>query len=116
MYKKNFDYHVLKIDTIITPSSQVGLVVKNQPVSAGDIKRCRFNPWVGKIPWRRAWQPTPVFWPGEFHGQRSLACFRPWGHKESNMTEATEHTYFRFGDETLYQSHVQKYEYKDPAP
>ena len=37
-------------------------------------KRCRFNPWVGKIPWREAWQPTPVFLPGEFlwHGQRNL--------------------------------------------
>ena len=34
-------------------------------------KRCRFNPWVGKIPWRRAWQPTPVFLPGEPHGQRT---------------------------------------------
>ena len=38
-------------------------------------KRCRFVPWVGKIPWRRAWKPTPVFLPGESHGQRSLtAC------------------------------------------
>jgi len=36
-------------------------------------KRHRFNPWVGKIPWRRAWQATPVFLPGESHGQRSLA-------------------------------------------
>ena len=36
-------------------------------------KRCGFNPWVGKIPWRRAWQPTPVFLPGESHGLRSLA-------------------------------------------
>ena len=36
-------------------------------------KRHRFNPWVGKIPWRRAWQPMPVFLPGESHGQRSLA-------------------------------------------
>ena len=35
-------------------------------------KRCRFDPWVGKIPWRRAWQPTPVFLPGESHGQSSL--------------------------------------------
>ena len=41
------------------------LVVKNPPPSAEDIQRCRFNPWVGKIPWRRAWQPTPVFFPGE---------------------------------------------------
>ena len=39
------------------------------------------------IPWRRAWQPTPVFLPGEFHGQRSLAGYSPWGHKENDMTE-----------------------------
>ena len=47
-------------------------------------KRCRFNPWVGKIHWRRAWQPTPVFLPGESHGQRSLEGYSPWGHKESD--------------------------------
>ena len=52
-------------------------------------KRHRFDPWVGKIPWRRAWQPTPVFLPGESHGQRSLAGYSPWGHKESDTTEAT---------------------------
>ena len=46
-----------------------------------------FNPWVGKIPWRREQLPSPVFWPGEFHGQRSLASFSPWGPKESNITE-----------------------------
>jgi len=40
-------------------------------------KRHRFNSWVGKIPWRRAQQPTPVFLPGEFHGQRSLAGYDP---------------------------------------
>ena len=40
-------------------------------------KRHEFNPWVGKIPWRRAWQPTPVFLPGESHGQRSLAGYSP---------------------------------------
>ena len=40
-------------------------------------KRCGFHPWVGKIPWRRAWQPTPVFLPGESHGQRSLEGSRP---------------------------------------
>ena len=38
-------------------------------------KRCRFDPWVGKIHWRRKWQPTPVFLPGESHGQRSLAGY-----------------------------------------
>ena len=41
-------------------------LVKNPPANAGDTRRPRFNPWVGKIPWRR--EPTPVFWPGEFHG------------------------------------------------
>ena len=43
--------------------------------------------WVGKIPWRRKWQPTPVFPPGEFYGQRSLVGYSPWGPKESDMTE-----------------------------
>jgi len=44
-------------------------------------------PGLGKSPWRRAWQPTPVFLPGEFHGQRSLAGYSPWGRKELDMTE-----------------------------
>ena len=48
-----------------------------------------FDPWVGKIPRRRAWQPTPVFLPGESHGQRSLGGYSPWGHKDSGMTEVT---------------------------
>ena len=46
-----------------------------------------FNPWVRKIPWRREWPPTPVFLPDEFHGQRSLAVYSPWDHKESDTTE-----------------------------
>ena len=45
-----------------------------------------FNPEVRKIPWRREWQPTPIFLPGEFHGQRSLAGYSPWGYKESDTT------------------------------
>ena len=53
-------------------------------------KRCRFSPWVGKIPWRRAWQPTPVFLPGDSHGQRSLVVYGPWGHEESDTIEMTE--------------------------
>ena len=53
------------------------------------LKRHRFNPWVRKIPWRRKWQPTPVFWPGESHGQRSLMDDSPWGHKELDTTEVT---------------------------
>ena len=55
-------------------------------------KRPGFHPWVGKIPCRRAWQPTPVFLPGESHGQRSLAGYSPWSHKESGKTEVTLHT------------------------
>ena len=47
-----------------------GSVVKNLPA-----RRPRFDPWVVKIPWRRAWQPTPVFLPGEFHGQKSVADY-----------------------------------------
>ena len=43
------------------------------------------DPWVRKIFWRRAWQPTPVFLPGKSHGQRSLTGYSPWGHKESDM-------------------------------
>ena len=50
------------------------------------------NPWTGKIPWRRKWQPTPVFSPGKFHAQRSLAGYSPWGHKESDTTERTQLT------------------------
>ena len=49
-------------------------------------KRCEFDPWMRKIPWRRAWQPTPVFLSGESHGQRSLASYNPWSRKESDMT------------------------------
>ena len=46
-----------------------------------------FNPRVGKIPWRRQWQPTPVLLPGKSRGQRSLAGYSPWGCYESDMTE-----------------------------
>ena len=46
--------------------------------SACQCRRWGFSPWVGKIPWRRKWQPTPVFLPGESHGQRSLAGYSPW--------------------------------------
>ena len=50
-------------------------------------RRPRFDPWVGKIPWGREWLPTPVFLPGEFHGERSLVSHSPWGHTKSDMTE-----------------------------
>ena len=49
--------------------------------------RPRFDSWVGKIPRRRKWQPTPALLPGKSHGQRSLIGYSPWGHKESGTTE-----------------------------
>ena len=52
-------------------------------------KRCRFDPWVGKIPWKRAWQCSPVFLPGESHGQKSVAGYSLKGCRESDMTEVT---------------------------
>jgi len=56
-------------------------------------ERCRFDPWVEKIPRSRKWQPAPVFLPRKFFGQRSLAGYSPWGHKES---DTNEHTYTLF--------------------
>ena len=59
-------------------------------------RRLKFDPWVGKIPWRREWQPTPVFLPGESHGQRSLVGYSPWGHEESDTTERITFSFFHF--------------------
>ena len=56
---------------------------------SGKESSCTFDPWVRKIPWRRKWQPTPVFLPGESHGQRSLVGYSPLGCKELGVTEAT---------------------------
>ena len=61
----------------------------------------RFSPWVRNICWRREWQPTPVFLPGEFHGQRSLAAYSPWGHKELDTTEQLTHTHTHTHTHTL---------------
>ena len=60
--------------------------------------------------WRRAWQPTPVFLPGEFHGQRSLVCYSPWGHRESDMTEQLTHTTLILQLVSLHsKEHIDKY-------
>ena len=68
---------------LCSQASLVAQMVKNLP----QYRRPGFNPWMGRIPWRREWRPTPVFLPEEFHGQRNLAGYSPWGHKESNMAE-----------------------------
>ena len=62
---------------------------KEPACRCGKCRRHRFSLWVGKIPWRRSWQPTPVFLPGESRGQGRLAGYGPQGPKESGMTEAT---------------------------
>ena len=65
-------------------------MVKNSHANAGDTGGVgSILAWVGKIPWRKKWQPTPVFLPGQFHGQRSLVGCSPWGHRESDLTEHT---------------------------
>ena len=66
---------------------------KEPPCQCRRCKRPRRSPWVRMIPWRRARQPTPVFLPGDSHGQRSLAGYCSEGHKESDTTETTEHTH-----------------------
>ena len=64
--------------------------------SACQGRRRGFNPWVWKIPWEREWQPTPVFLPGEPHGQRTLVGYRPCGHKESDKTEWPNNSHREF--------------------
>ena len=65
-----------------------GSVVKAPPANTGGTvsQSGQFSPWVGKIPWRRKWQPTPIFLPGKSHGQRSLMGYSSWDHKESDTT------------------------------
>ena len=64
-------------------------MVKNTPA----MQETQVDPWVGKIPWRREWQPTPGFLPAESHGQRSLSGYSPRGHKKVGHNLATEHAH-----------------------
>ena len=75
-----FFYNLKKKSTIIVTCFPV---VKNLPANAGDAR----DTGSGRFPWRRKWQPNPVFLPGKFHGQRSLAGYNPWGCKDSNRNE-----------------------------
>ena len=61
---------------------------KESACNSGDLG---FSPWVGKIHCGREWLPTPLFLPGEFHGQRTLAGYSPWGCKELDMTKQHFH-------------------------
>ena len=68
-----------------------GALEKNLPANAGGSRDTSFDPWVRKIPWKRKWQPTPVFLRGKSHGERSLVGCSSWGRKETDMTEHTEY-------------------------
>ena len=66
---------------LLIRASQAALAMRNPPANAGDTRR-GFDPEVRKIPWKAAWQATPVFSSGDSHGQRSLAGYTPWDRKE----------------------------------
>ena len=68
-------------------------VESDSPTLGGLYRRLGFNPWVRKFPWSRKWQPTPVFWPGKLHGQRSLVGYSPWGHKRVGHDWVRTHTH-----------------------
>ena len=80
-------YNGLYIDIYTYGGFPGGTVVRNVPAKRRRCKKQGFNPWAGKIPWSRKWQPTPVSWHGKFHGQRSLVDYTPWDHKELHMAE-----------------------------
>ena len=71
-------------------ASQLVVAVKNSPTNAGGLGSI---PGSRRPPWRRAWQATPLFLPGEFHGQQSLVGYSPWGCKELDMTKVTYHAF-----------------------
>ena len=72
-----------------------GSVSKQSTSNARDAGDTGSIPWVGKVPWRRAWQSTPVCLPGESHGRRSLADSCPLSQKELDMTEVTKHAHMQ---------------------
>ena len=84
-----FNIRILTWGYLTSTGVPGGSVVKESTCRCRRHKRHGFDPWVGKILWSRKWQPTPVFLPGKFHGQRSLEGYKPWGHKELDMTEHT---------------------------
>ena len=86
-------YRVRRSEAQLTPKLYYDRIINSDPLTRKD---CPF-PWVMKIPWRREWLPTPVFFLlGEFHEQRSLMGYSPWGHKESDTTEWLTVSLFHF--------------------
>ncbi|CAI9166052.1 unnamed protein product [Rangifer tarandus platyrhynchus] len=76
-----------KLSQPLSDLKEIYYGVSDGKESTCNVGRPRYDPWVGKISWRREWQPTPLFLPGESHGQRSLKGHSPWGCEESAMTE-----------------------------
>ena len=70
-------------------------------------RRPGFDPWIRKIPWRRKWQPTPVFLPGESHGQRSLAGYSPWGRQRVRHDLATKQQQHIFSPYSCVPTHTE---------
>ena len=86
------EFVVFNLSYTLVGASQVVVVVKNPPASAGDVRDADSVPRFGEMLWRRAWQSAPVFLRGESHGQRSLTSYSPRGCKESVMTEVSYYT------------------------
>ena len=96
-----FSARVLKLTKLYLHGMTAALIwadlLWKSPLVAQMVKICLqcgrpgFNPWVRKVPWRREWQPTPVFLPGEFHGERSLAGYSLWG-SQKNQTRFSNYT------------------------
>ena len=91
MFVSSFSLHSVVGEIFVDGWGQVrwqgGTIGKDLPANAGDMTVAVSIPGSGRCPWRRKWQPTPVFLPGKFHGQRSLTGYSPWGHKESDTIE-----------------------------
>ena len=79
LYSPNFTWPI-----VVYRASLVAQMVKNLPAMREAGVSISGS---GKISWRMEWLPTPIFWPGEFHGQRFLAGYSPWDHKDSDTTE-----------------------------
>ena len=90
--KETAKLHKLQNDTFLAfLTSQVVLVVKKPSANAVDARDTGFDPWVGKIPWRRKWHPTPVFLHGKSPEQRRLAGYGPWGCKGTRASVMSDY-------------------------
>ena len=73
--------NISRMSKQITVNSYKKGFLGSSAVKICQCKRCGFDPWVQKVPWKRKWQPVPVFLPGKSYGKRGLAGYSPWGHK-----------------------------------